>query len=98
MKKINGSIFLINVLTLGILVSCGGRSNKATAVKSNYEPTWKSLAQHETPEWFEDAVFGIYFHWGIYSVPAFGCWGGRNMYMPEGGTIERTHHMTVFDK
>ncbi len=29
-----------------------------------YEPTWDSITTHETPEWFRDAKFGIYFHWG----------------------------------
>ena len=51
----------------------------------SFQPTWESLGEHETPSWFQDAVLGIYFHWGPYSVPAFGCWGGRNMYQPEGG-------------
>jgi alpha-L-fucosidase len=38
-----------------------------------FEADWDSLAQHEAaPEWFRDAKFGIYFHWGPYSVPAFG--------------------------
>jgi alpha-L-fucosidase len=34
-------------------------------------PTWESLAAHRTPQWFEDAKFGIFIHWGVYSVPAF---------------------------
>jgi len=59
----------------------------------SYEADWESLAKHETPQWFEDAVLGIYFHWGIYSVPAFGCWGGRNMYQPKGGTSENWGHI-----
>ncbi len=75
------------------LVSCGGGNSKAPATDDIYQPDWKSLAQHETPAWFEDAVLGIYFHWGVYSVPAFGCWGGRNMYMPEGGTSEAWGHI-----
>jgi alpha-L-fucosidase len=38
-----------------------------------YEANWESLAAHETaPAWFRDAKFGIYFHWGPYSVPAYG--------------------------
>ena len=38
-----------------------------------YKPEWESLAQHnEAPDWFQDAKFGIYFHWGVYSVPEFG--------------------------
>lgn len=36
-----------------------------------YKPTWESVKQHQTPDWFPDAKFGIYFHWGPYSVPAY---------------------------
>jgi alpha-L-fucosidase len=48
-----------------------------------YTPDWRSLRTHETPQWFRDAKFGIYTHWGIYSVPAIGpntSWYGHNMY------------------
>jgi len=37
-----------------------------------YEETWDSLKKHHQPEWLDDAKWGIYFHWGVYSVPAFG--------------------------
>jgi alpha-L-fucosidase len=41
--------------------------------EAEYKPTWESLRKHkETAEWFRDAKFGIYFHWGVYCVPAFG--------------------------
>ena len=36
-----------------------------------YEPTWASLDQRETPQWYRDAKFGIFIHWGLYSVPAY---------------------------
>ncbi|HOY16104.1 MAG TPA: alpha-L-fucosidase [Haliscomenobacter sp.] len=36
-----------------------------------FEPVWQSLDQRATPVWFEDAKFGIFIHWGIYSVPAW---------------------------
>ena len=37
-----------------------------------YKADWKSLSRHNAaPEWYRDAKFGIYFHWGVYSVPAF---------------------------
>ena len=36
-----------------------------------YEPTWESLKQFTVPEWYQDAKFGIFIHWIIYSVPAF---------------------------
>jgi alpha-L-fucosidase len=52
--------------------------------KIHYETTWESLMQKEaTPQWYEDAVLGFYFHWGPYSVPGFGCAGYWLMYMPE---------------
>ena len=35
------------------------------------EPTWESIDARPTPGWFEDAKFGIFIHWGVYSVPAF---------------------------
>lgn len=36
-----------------------------------YTPDWKSLDTRPTPEWWQDAKFGIFIHWGVYSVPAF---------------------------
>jgi alpha-L-fucosidase len=37
----------------------------------NYEPTWESVDKRPTPAWFSDAKFGIFIHWGTYSVPAY---------------------------
>ena len=54
---------------------------------------WGSLANHAAPAWFDDAKFGIYCHWGIYSVPAFDSeWYSRNMYL-EGSRANRFHHL-----
>ncbi|NLG24148.1 MAG: alpha-L-fucosidase, partial [Clostridiales bacterium] len=36
-----------------------------------YEPTYESVRQHRTPQWFMDAKFGIFIHWSLFSVPAF---------------------------
>ncbi len=36
-----------------------------------YEPTFSSVKQHPLPDWYNDAKFGIFIHWGLYSVPAF---------------------------
>jgi alpha-L-fucosidase len=49
----------------------------------SYSADWRSLRAHPTPQWFRDAKFGIYTHWGVYSVPAIGpntSWYGHNMY------------------
>ena len=60
-----------------------------------YEPTWASLAKHAVPGWFADAKFGIFFHWGIYSVPAFDNeWYSRNMYIV--GSRAKKFHNRVY--
>ncbi|MBD3353068.1 MAG: hypothetical protein GF364_16425 [Candidatus Lokiarchaeota archaeon] len=59
-------------------------------MEKKYKPTWNSLKRHRTPEWLDDAKFGIYFHWGIYSVPEFGSeWYPHNMYI--GGPVYNFH-------
>ena len=46
-----------------------------------YEPTWESLLQYATPEWYQDAKFGIWAHWSPQCVPEAGDWYARSMYM-----------------
>lgn len=49
-----------------------------------FEPTWESLQQYTIPEWYIDAKFGIFIHWGPYCVPAFSNeWYPRNMYQQD---------------
>jgi alpha-L-fucosidase len=46
-----------------------------------YRPDWTSLRQYQQPQWYKDAKFGIFIHWGVYSVPGFGSeWYPRQMY------------------
>ncbi|MEI7986133.1 MAG: alpha-L-fucosidase [Armatimonadota bacterium] len=60
-----------------------------------FEPTWDSLENYVTPEWYLDAKFGIFIHWGVYSVPAFkNEWYARNMYVQ--GTEEFEHHRETY--
>lgn len=69
-------------------------------VSPNYTADWSSLKQHEAaPEWIQDAKLGVYFHWGIYSVPAWGSeWYPRWMYVPDrvgwGSDIYAYHQKT----
>lgn len=42
-----------------------------------YQPNWSSLDQRPTPQWFKDAKFGIFIHWGVYSVPG---WSSKGQY------------------
>ena len=60
-----------------------------------FRPDWESLQKYEVPEWYKDAKFGIFIHWGVYSVPAFGNeWYPRNMYRPE--SDEYKHHVATY--
>jgi alpha-L-fucosidase len=62
---------------------------------ARYEPTWESLGRYSAPQWYEDAKFGIFIHWGVYSVPAFGNeWYPRQMYLQ--GTPEFAHHVATY--
>jgi alpha-L-fucosidase len=67
------------------------RVNTATQ-KGPFKADWDSLGAYRVPLWFRDAKFGIFIHWGVYSVPAFGNeWYSRNMYVQ--GTPAFKHHI-----
>ncbi|MBN2037280.1 MAG: alpha-L-fucosidase [Chitinispirillaceae bacterium] len=84
---------------LQILAICCSLSITATVSATqpaNYTATWASVNQHTpAPEWFKDAKFGLWFHWGVYSTAAFGSeWYPRNMYA--NGSSEFNHHVSTF--
>ncbi len=89
----------ILILIVVILAGCGtSHKNEKQKNQLKYQPTWESLAQHnEQPNWFQDAKLGIYFHWGVYSVPAFANeWYPRNMHFEGNGVYE--YHVKNYGK
>jgi len=67
----------------------------ACVARGPFRDTWESLAAYRVPGWYQDAKFGIFIHWGVYSVPAFGNeWYPRNMYMQ--GSREFEHHVGTY--
>jgi alpha-L-fucosidase len=65
------------------------------ARKGPFRPDWTSLKQYQSPAWYDNAKFGIFIHWGVFSVPAFGSeWYSRNMYQP--GSKEYLHHIATY--
>jgi alpha-L-fucosidase len=44
----------------------------SSVYSQTFAPTWESLGKYKCPEWYKDAKFGIFIHWGVYSVPEFG--------------------------
>jgi len=67
----------------------------APGVQVRFRANWESLAQYRTPNWYRAAKFGIFIHWGVYSVPAFANeWYSRNMYIPGNKAYE--HHIATY--
>jgi alpha-L-fucosidase len=60
-----------------------------------FRPDWTSLREYRSPKWYDEARFGIFIHWGVYSVPAFGSeWYSRNMYQE--GSREYQYHRDTY--
>jgi len=60
-----------------------------------FQDSWESLAAYRVPAWYEDGKFGIFIHWGVYSVPAFDNeWYPRNMYLESSPVFE--HHVKTY--
>ena len=66
-------IAVVGLLLFGCVLAPIARAEK-------FQPTIDSLRKYECPEWFRDAKFGIYLHWGAYSVVERGEWYARNLY------------------
>jgi alpha-L-fucosidase len=62
-----------------------------------YQPDWRSLIGHTTPQWLRDDKFGIYTHWGVYSVPACGKNGTWYPYfMYQKGNPQHDFHVNTY--
>jgi alpha-L-fucosidase len=60
-----------------------------------FRPDWRSLQAYQAPAWYADAKFGIFVHWGVFSLPAFGNeWYSREMYQQ--GSKDYDHHLATF--
>lgn len=61
----------------------------------SFKPSWDSLENYPVPKWYYQGKFGIFIHWGVYSVPAFASeWYSRNMYVE--GSHEYEHHIQTY--
>ncbi len=97
--KKTSTVALAALATL-VLVSCGCECCKECSDEKPYTAEWGSLQKHEAaPDWIINDKIGFYFHWGVYSVPAWGTeWYPRWMYTPDrvgwGGNIYDYHKKT----
>jgi alpha-L-fucosidase len=96
--------FLSALLALTLTASAQTYDQKvATALKSvdakiaqgPFQASWESLKGYKVPAWYLDAKFGIFIHWGLYSVPAFDSeWYPRNMYLADSPVFK--HHVETY--
>ncbi len=71
------------------------REIDAVISRGPFSDDWDSLTGFQVPDWYVNGKFGIFIHWGVYSVPAFGTeWYPRNMYVE--GSAEFEHHVTTY--
>lgn len=83
-----------------LLVACNNHTEQKLLIKEEakivYNPTWESLSKHnQAPDWLSDAKFGIYFHWGVYTVPAYeNEWYPSKMYIKDHPVYK--HHLKTY--
>ena len=79
---------LLSIVLSSVLLTVGAQTYQVPVSEvheqmqtGKFQPTWQSLETHQTPEWFRDAKFGIWAHWGPQCVEGSGDWMAREMYM-----------------
>jgi alpha-L-fucosidase len=69
-------------VAVALAAAAHAQSNRLTVAEGPYKPEWESLAtQYQCPDWFRDAKFGIWAHWGPQCQPEYGDWYARKMYI-----------------
>lgn len=70
---------------------------RQTIEQGNFKDEWESLSFFQVPQWYKQAKFGIFIHWGLYSVPAYDSeWYSRNMYIQDSKAYN--HHIETYGK
>ena len=93
-KKLLSSILIAGIC---FMVACSSGPDKKDfeIEKGLFDPTWESLiSNNQFPEWFHDAKFGIWAHWGIQCVPEAGDWYARKMFIQ--GDEFYLHHLANY--
>lgn len=88
MKNQHRSVIILLLSILFFACSCQNTTKPDISIKEKFEPSWESLKKNDTPQWLRDGKFGIYTHWGIYSVHGMGpngTWYSYAVYRDEKG-------------
>ena len=91
-------VVICMLLSLSVLAQDGGmvivNTDREPVQSGQFEPTWQSLSQYKVPEWFRNAKFGIWAHWGPQCQAEFGDWYARAMYEENGWQYK--HHVKTY--
>jgi alpha-L-fucosidase len=90
-------IILIQLFIVFLFAGCRIVTQPADKLQVTYKPSWNSLSDRHTPGWLKDGKFGIYTHWGVYSVPAQGpnaTWYANRLYTNPEGPERKFHEKT----
>ncbi len=70
---VTGAMALAILMNLALLLLAASSvtSDASHMTSAHYEPTWPSLDKRPLPPWFDEAKFGIFITWGVFSVPGF---------------------------
>jgi alpha-L-fucosidase len=110
-KAVLGMSILVGVLSMRTISNAGSVAWESTTTKTKvdaivsktdqgvakgpFKADWDSLKERQIPDWYRDAKFGIFIHWGVFSVPAFNNeWYSRNMYQKD--SDEYKHQVATY--
>ena len=94
-NEINFKTSMKKFCSYGLVVVLTCCVHFSVQAQEKFQANWASLEKYQVPDWFRDAKFGIFIHWGVYSVPAFESeWYPRNMYQK--GSVEYKHHIEKY--
>jgi alpha-L-fucosidase len=85
---------LLLALSIGTAVAQKSALQLPPVAAGPFKADWSSLTNYQTPEWFRDAKFGIWAHWGAQCEPEHGDWYARKMYLPGDGDYKS--HLTEY--
>lgn len=90
MKQVMLTAFIVLTQT----ITASAQNEKQPITKGSFSPTMQSFKEYKYPEWFRDAKFGIWAHWGPQAVPRQGDWYARQMYQE--GSADYKYHLAHY--
>ncbi|MDE6109344.1 MAG: alpha-L-fucosidase, partial [Muribaculaceae bacterium] len=87
-------IKIVAALALAAVIGPMALAQRTPGAEGPFEGSWESLAKYSVPDWFRDAKFGIWAHWGPQCQPEAGDWYARGMY--EEGSPQYQYHIAHY--